>query len=231
MPVITRQSVGLSGNQLKILAMITMTCDHVGAELFPQFLILRIIGRLAMPIYAYMIAEGCRYSHDRRKYLLRLISMAALCQIAYWVSMRSLYQCILVTFSLSVITISALERAAKQRDIPSFVLAVGAAAGDFALCLLLPQILPGFNIDYSLGGVMLPVLIYFGKTKSARLALTATGLILLSLDYGSIQWLALLALIPLAAYSGQKGKRNIGRLFYWYYPAHLAVIHCISLIL
>ena len=71
----------LTGNQLKILAMIAMTCDHVGLQLFPQWTFLRIIGRLALPIYAYMIAEGCRYTRDRRKYLLRMVSLAALCQI------------------------------------------------------------------------------------------------------------------------------------------------------
>ena len=49
---------GLTGNQLKLIAMLTMTCDHVGMQIFPQLLWLRVIGRLAMPIYAYMIAEG-----------------------------------------------------------------------------------------------------------------------------------------------------------------------------
>lgn len=56
---------GLTGNQLKLLALIAMTCDHVGLQLLPQFIILRIIGRLAAPLFAYMIAEGCRYTHNR----------------------------------------------------------------------------------------------------------------------------------------------------------------------
>ena len=57
---------------LKMLALITMTCDHVGLQLFPDILIFRIIGRLAMPIYAFMIAEGCRHTRNRKKYLLLL---------------------------------------------------------------------------------------------------------------------------------------------------------------
>ena len=65
----TKTAWGLSGNQLKLIALITMTIDHVGAYLLPQFTILRIIGRLSMPIYAFLIAEGCRHTHDRRKYL------------------------------------------------------------------------------------------------------------------------------------------------------------------
>lgn len=231
MPASIEKSAGLSGNQLKILAMIAMTCDHVGIQLLPQFRILRLIGRLSLPIYAYMIAEGCRYTHDRKQYLLRLATLAALCQIVYFISMRSLYQCILVTFSLSIVTIFAMDHAIKRQDRPSFALAVAAVAGDLLLCLVLPRRLPGFGIDYSLAGVMLPVLVYFGETKWQKLLFLAAGLALVALDYGGIQWLAFLALIPLAAYSGRRGTWKIGRLFYWYYPIHLAVIYGISLLI
>lgn len=51
-------SLLLSGNQLKIIAMITMLIDHIGVNLFPSVTILRVIGRLSFPIFAYMIAEG-----------------------------------------------------------------------------------------------------------------------------------------------------------------------------
>ena len=59
-------SVGLTGNQLKLIALVTMTIDHIGMQLFPRVRLLRIIGRLAFPIFAYMIAEGCRYTRNRR---------------------------------------------------------------------------------------------------------------------------------------------------------------------
>ena len=49
---------GLTNNQLKIIAMVSMLFDHVGKELLPQYTVLQIIGRLAFPIFAYMIAEG-----------------------------------------------------------------------------------------------------------------------------------------------------------------------------
>lgn len=65
MQIQTKKFAGLTGNQLKLLALFAMTCDHVGLQLLPQFIILRIIGRLAAPLFAYMIAEGCRYTHDR----------------------------------------------------------------------------------------------------------------------------------------------------------------------
>ena len=91
-----------SGNQLKIIALVAMTCDHVGKVLLPKYEILQIVGRLAFPIFAYMIAEGCRYTRNRGKHLLQVVLVAILCQIVYFVVERSLFQCILVTFSLSI---------------------------------------------------------------------------------------------------------------------------------
>ena len=64
---------GLTGNQLKLIAVITMTIDHIGLAFFPQQMLFRVIGRLAFPIYAYMIAEGCRYTRSMGKYLRGII--------------------------------------------------------------------------------------------------------------------------------------------------------------
>ena len=216
---------GLTGNQLKLIAMVTMTCDHVGLQLFPQMIWLRLIGRLALPIYAFMIAEGCRHTRDRKKYLLRLAAMAALCQSVYFVAMGSLYMCILVTFSLSVILITLAERVENGGD--RWPLFVGMAVV-FFLCVVLPDLLPrtDFAIDYGLPGVLLPLFIYFGSTKGL-----IAGLVILALDCGGSQWLALAAVPLLLLYNGQRGKTNMGRLFYWYFPIHLVVIYGLSLIL
>ena len=61
----------LTGNALKILAAIFMTIDHIGVMLFPRMLILRIIGRLALPVFAFMIAEGCKYTRNKKKYFCK----------------------------------------------------------------------------------------------------------------------------------------------------------------
>lgn len=215
---------GLTGNQLKILAMIAMTCDHVGLQLLPQMGILRVIGRLALPVYAFLIAEGCRHTRDRRKYLLRLVSLGALCQIVYFLAMGSLYQCILVTFSLSVWLVGLGEEYQKGKRLPLFA----GLAVTFFLCVVLPELWRGtdFAIDYGLWGVLLPVLCYFGGWKGLTL-----GLVMLGLGYGGEQWVALAAVPLLLLYNGQRGRLNIGKLFYWYYPVHLVVIYGLSLVL
>lgn len=233
MQIQTKKFAGLTGNQLKLLALFAMTCDHVGLQLLPQFILLRIIGRLAAPLFACMIAEGCRYTHDRRRYLGRLLGMAALCQIAYFVAMRSLYQCIFVTFSLSVCLIYALDNAVRRRTPASALLAAAALAAAVFITEGLPRILmhTDFDVDYGLWGVMLPVLVYLGRGKWEKLALFAVGVSLLGLHYGAVQWWGLLSVPLLALYNGKKGKQNIGSLFYWYYPAHLIAIYGLSLLL
>lgn len=233
MPVKTRTLPGLTGNQLKMLALITMTCDHVGLQLLPRLEILRIIGRLALPIYAYMIAEGWHYTRDRKKYLLRLAGLAAVCQTVCFAAMGSLYQCIMVTFSLSVCMIWLFERAREEGSVLwRGLAALGFAAGYF-LCEVLPGLLPGtdFAIDYGICGVMLPVFVYFGRDLWKKVLLMGAGLVLLALDIGGIQWWALATLPLLALYNGKRGKWKIGTFFYLYYPLHLAVIYGISLLL
>ena len=59
----------LSGNMLKILGAVFMLIDHIGVVFFPEVKILRILGRISFPIFAFMIAEGCRYTRNKLRYL------------------------------------------------------------------------------------------------------------------------------------------------------------------
>jgi hypothetical protein len=121
-----------------------------------------------------------------------------------------------------------MDRWQQRRDGISRLLALGTLGTAFVLCVVLPDFLPGFEIDYGLMGVMLPVLIYFGRPVQNYLL---AGLILLGFTYGGNQWWSLVAIPLLAVYNEQRGKYNIGRLFYIYYPLHLVVIYGISLLI
>lgn len=72
---------------LKVVAMITMLIDHIGKMLLPQYRVLRMIGRVAFPIYAYCIAAGCVYTRDHFKYLKRLVMTALVAQPIYVLAM------------------------------------------------------------------------------------------------------------------------------------------------
>lgn len=224
---------GLTGNQLKLFALVCMTCDHLYHTLLPQYAILNVIGRLAFPIFAYMIAEGCRYTRNRTRYLMLMAISALLCQAVYFFAMGSLYQCILVTFSLSIGLIYLLDHACRK---PSFLSIATAVLGCLAVWFLaeaLPQLLSktDYRIDYGIMGIFLPVLVFMGQTKLQKLLLATIGLCLLSALHTSVQWFSLLAIVPLALYNGNRGKWKLKYLFYIYYPLHLAVLHLLQLLL
>ncbi len=216
----------MTNNQLKLLALLSMTLDHIGVQLLPQYPIFRLLGRFALPIFAYMIAEGCAHTKNRRRYLLQMAGLALGCQLVYFFAMGSLYQCILVTFSLSVLLIYAFDTGK-----PAAMLA-GLTAVYF-LTEILPGLLPrtDYAVDYGFLGVLLPVVIYLGREKREKLLWCAAGLTALGLVYGGVQWFALLTLIPLALYNGKRGSRRMKWVFYWYYPLHLVVIYGLSLVL
>ena len=217
----------LTGNALKLLAALFMTIDHIGVVLFPRVLILRIIGRLALPIFAYMIAEGCKYTRNKKKYFGMIFILATLCQIVYFLVDGALYLSILYTFSLSILTVYAMQNMKNQGTTASCLL--------FLLTISAVWVLNQFfTIDYGFWGCMLPVFAaVFHGTKKDRLPVSVgmlgIGLVLLSLDLGdTIQILSLAALPLLLCYNGRRGKWNLKYFFYIFYPVHLAVIQGIA---
>lgn len=221
---------GLTGNQLKLIALMAMTVDHIGMELFPQHPILRLIGRLAYPIFAYMIAEGCRHTRSMPRYLGTVAAAAAVCQMVYLVVMGSVYQCILVTFSLSIGLILLIQNVRQKKTATARLLVVAGFVGVVFVCEALPRLLSGtdFGVDYGIVGVLVPVLIYLGKDKGSALLLAALGFACLAGVYGFVQWFGLLALPLLALYNGQRGKGKLKAFFYLYFPAHLLILHLIQ---
>jgi hypothetical protein len=226
------EKIKLNSNAIKFIALISMTIDHIGLMLFPECMELRYIGRLAFPLFAYMIAEGCFYTRNKKKHFLMIFGLGLLCQIVYFFALNSINQGILITFSLSILTIYSLDLALKnKKQYIRLLLPVAMLFLDVFLCLYLPTLLPNtdYAVDYGIVGVLLPVLIYLGKEKVQKLAFTCLGIILLSLEMGPWEWYALMALIPLALYNGEKGRLNTKYLFYIYYPLHLVLIYVISL--
>ena len=219
----------LSGNALKLIAAATMFIDHMGLMLFPGNLLLRVIGRLALPIYAYMIAEGCKYTRNKKKYFAMVFGLAVVCQTVYFFFAGSSYLSILFTFSLSILTIYALQGYKSDPSAKTGLLFAGTVAAVY----FLNQI---FTIDYGFWGCMLPVFAAMLQgtaqdKKAANLTMLALGLVLLAMDSGSIQFWSLLSLPLLMLYSGKRGKWNMKYFFYIFYPAHLVLLEMIALFL
>ena len=152
----TKTSWGLSGNQLKLIALIAMTLDHIGVYLLPQHQILRIIGRLALPVYAFLIAEGCHYTRNKLKYLGLMATLALGCQLVYFFVMKSLYMCILVTFSLSIFK---MLNNALIFAMLGFKRNIAAVFGMVLFCMLCYALL----LIYVPLGLLTPILLIFGS--------------------------------------------------------------------
>ena len=220
----------LNGNHLKLIAAFTMLLDHAGILLFPRLEILRILGRIAFPIFAFMIAEGCRYTRNKLRYFLMVFGLGVACQLVYYVTSGDTYLNILLTFSCAILLIYLLQAAGRTQNWKQqFLWSAIFAAGVF-LALGMTQIL---TIDYGFWGIMTPVFAAFslgkGKTGSKLpVLMTAVGLIFLGADLGGIQHYALLAIPLLLLYNGQRGKANLKYFFYIFYPVHLAVLQGIA---
>lgn len=229
-----------SGNFLKLAACLFMLVDHIGMILFPEIAALRIVGRLAMPLFAFTFAEGCYYTRHKGRHFALVLAIGLAVSAGMTVAYGSLTGDIMITLSLSCLLIYALEalkRAAFARRAGRAVL-FGCSlalllAFDVWLCIF-----SGVDIDYGLAGTLLPVTVrlldfrsYGARGALARIYTPAAAfipfaacLLALSLLLGSIQIFSLLALFPVLLYSGRRGEARLKYFFYVFYPAHLALL-------
>ena len=218
----------LTGNQLKLIAAAAMLLDHMGILLFPRVTLFRVLGRLAYPIFAYMIAEGSRYTKNKLRYFFLLFGLGAACQLVYYFFSGDTYLNILLTFSVSVLLIYALQASWQSgKALWSVVFAAGIVAA-VGLDMLV-------TVDYGFWGIMIPVMVSFAHVRKfprwAEVVLLGLGLILLGADIGGYQYYGLLSLPLILLYSGNRGKGNMKYFFYIFYPAHLAVLQGIAMLL
>jgi hypothetical protein len=239
----------LTGNVLKILGAILMVIDHIGFVFFPKVMIWRYIGRLAMPIFAFMIAEGCRYTKDKLRYFLTIAGLGVVCQIVYFLFDKSatLYN-ILITFSLGIIVVFALDYLKRSLinkgvkvwvKILSIFLFLLSIAGVKIFCHF-------YNVDYGFWGCMLPAfasILDFRRVDCEnikavdklflRVLTFAIGLVIYVLTSPKISFsiYSLLALPLLLLYGGKRGKWKLKYFFYIFYPLHLALIEGIFMLM
>lgn len=219
-----------------------MTIDHIGLIFFPSQAIFRIIGRLAFPIFAYFIAEGCRYTHNKLKYFGLIFGLGIVFDIFSRIFAHITYCNIFITFGFAILLVYLLDwfkKSVSEKSAKHIVLSlfsfVASAAAIFVICHILPTYIPGFDgVDYGFAGIMVVVLVSIFHQQYLRLACLLVGLIFLALSLGEIgfiQWFALLSVLLLSWYNGERGKLKLKYLFYVYYPAHILILYAISLMI
>lgn len=194
--------------------------DPAFAPLYWLDFALRMIGRLAFPIYCFLLAEGFVHTRSPKRYGLRLALFALISELpfnaAFFGGLRAPgHQNVYFTLLLGLCAMALLRRFAR----PGVGLNLPQAAG-VAGCALAAQLL---QTDYGALGVLLIAVFYQFRTQPARRDLLAFALTLSELA-------APLALLPIHAYSGRRGHcpRWERLAFYLFYPAHLTVLACVT---
>ena len=221
----------LDGTTLKLIDMISMVFDHAGDMFFPDVMWPRMIGRLAMPIFSFFIAEGFSHTRDKKKYLCRLGIFALISEIPFDLAFEGKigfsHQNIMLSFFLAVVALmlydwiqSGTKSEVNHASIGKTILGVIAVAAIAALSLLL-------RADYTIFAVIAVFLFYVLRQKHP-LVRTGVGVAFLALTRTVGYYCTTgLSFIPLAMYNGKKGK-GLKWLFYGFYPGHLLLLAAIK---
>lgn len=229
----------LSGTALKIIAMITMLIDHIGAVVVANlstlgyiapeqeqtwiltYKILRNIGRSAFPIFCFLLIEGFCHTRSRGKYALRLFTFALISQLPYelavWNTLAWKHTNVFFTLFIGLLTIWGMSEA--DRRIRDSFLALIVKALCIATGLMAAYIIKS---DYSYTGVLLIVILYVFRF-SPVVGGTAGYVLFLIRKMGPY---ALPGFLLMQCYNGERGRG--GKYgFYLFYPAHLFILYFI----
>lgn len=218
---------GISGSTLKLIAIAAMLIDHIGLVLCDNMTLMRIVGRIAFPIFAFMLVEGFHYTHNHRKYALRLAMFALLSEIPFNMMVTSsifdikmLNQNVIFTMLIAFLTMWALDWAKGFFHYYLwYVLCALAITGAGMAAAELGR------TDYGAIGVLTIVVMYF--LHNNRTGQILLGCLVLGSD-SSLEIYCLLAAIPLFFYNGKKGLA-LKYVFYVFYPLHMLIIALIRL--
>ena len=227
----------LNGFHLKLIAICTMFIDHMGHTLFPGVMWLRCIGRIAFPIFCFLIAEGCVYTHDRKKYALRLLVFALLSEIPFnlmtggWV-WNPYDQNVLWTLLAGALVCWLIGWTLKKHTPLAFLLTGVVMVAAYRLLELV-------NTDYGGWGMLLVAMFYCVHRApygwAVKMAAEAFWLAFFSIGVMggalSIELWSLWALVPIWLYNGQRGfsGKAVQYGFYAFYPVHILILSLISI--
>ena len=224
----------LDGTMLKIIAMVSMVFDHAGDIFSPGLLWPRMIGRLAMPIFSFCIAEGYIHTRDRKRYLLRIGIFALVSEVPFDLAFEGrinlTHQNIMLTFFLAVLALMIFDliRGEKKEDTGKY--STGKTILGTLTVIVMAVIALLVRADYTVFAVIAVFLFYVFK-DSGQLVRTGVGVAFLSLTRTMGYYCTtVLSMIPLLLYNGKKGK-GLKWFFYVFYPGHLIVLYLLKLVL
>lgn len=228
----------LNANTLKIIAMVTMFIDHLGATLvfayvltlqgearqdwYSIYKVMRGIGRLAFPIYCFFIVEGLEHTRNVKKYIIRLLIFAVISEISFDYAFEGGltlgYQNVFFTLVIGLVCIWAVREA--ERRISQNIRLILCKTGIIAAGVFLGNLL---NTDYGgFGVLMIAVLYLFREKRKIQCIVGAVGF--------AWEVTAPISFLLLYFYNGERGPKINKYLFYAFYPVHLGILAMLKII-
>lgn len=201
---------------IKVLAALLMVIDHIGLVFFPDQLVFRYLGRLSFPLFAWLLGQGAKHTKDVSAYLIRLVTWALISQPIYFFLLHNGQLNILFTLVLGLVALS----------LPKLT---GAKYLVWIATAIVAQVI---NADYGAYGVFTVILL---SQFSPGNILWWAGWDVLNLSillvpiFAPYQVLAVTAPAILIYGNGIQGKK--WKLFYLFYPLHLALLYLVRLAL
>lgn len=223
----------ISQEWLKLIACVTMLLDHIGAAFVPGYT-LRVIGRIAFPIYCFLLAEGVAHTSDPKKYGFRLLIGAVLAEIPFdllfFGELTYYHHSVMVTLLLGFVYVMTAKQI-KNLGMKIF------------LALPFAYVAERLGTDYGGWGIGIIAMFCLSRELPYRPVIQLLGLVAINWAMDSvgvpilglsipIQLFAVGAMVPIYFYTGRKLTSSlwIQRLFYLFYPAHLTVLLLIAVV-
>lgn len=243
---------GISGSTLKLIAVITMVIDHVGAvvlarlimasgyksayyssdindlaewlianeDLYMVYSVTRFIGRIAFPIFCFLLVEGFMRTGNPKKYALRLGIFALISEIPFDLALSSAvfewtYQNVFFTLFIGFVTMMVLDYI-ERTEWPFF----GKALSSGAILLAGAVLAEVLSTDYGAKGVLAILALYsFRRSRQWQLVAGCAAFLW--------EMPALIGFIPIAFYNGKRGLK-LKYFFYAFYPVHFVILYLIA---
>lgn len=231
---------GLPADWIKILALATMLIDHVGVVFWMEldadvYMLLRSIGRMAFPLYAFLLVEGFFHTRNVKKYLIRLSALAVISELPfdyafYWNMVHGPYlghQNIFFTLALALAAVWLIDTVRNRITSMDFLPHLGQLLLQVVIVTFSTAAADWLGFDYGGMGVLLVLLFYyFHSGKNMQIvALAAWFLIYDAMAGKVVEAYGIAAVLPILFYRGEKGNLPLPKwFFYGFYPAHLLVL-------
>lgn len=229
---------GITGSTLKIIAIAAMLLDHIGAVILERmivngvealmlpYVLLRLVGRLAFPIFCFLLVEGFSHTRSKKRYALRLFGFSLISEVPFDLAVKGKvfdpgYQNVFFTLLIGFLAMWAFEavkdklEGQEQRTVYGAYTVVAVIACLFAYLI---------KSDYSAFGVLAIIVMYFYREEKAKSMLFGTAVLVIS---NVLEIFALVDIVFVAKYNKERGL-NLKYVFYLFYPVHMLVLYLIA---